>query len=116
MIDKEEKFKWEKDKVADAICQVTLRQNLCDHSKRPILVVGKRTIRFLRRKYCLTTRRAWDVIHWAFGYNFLKCHPMTSPIITPENAHEPDVYFITPEIYEERIKSFLNEEPSIYSY
>lgn len=112
---KKNKKKWGEDKVADVICQAVLHQNLCDDKHNPILVVDKATIKFLKRKYrLLTSYTVIYIISWASGYGLIKPHPMTPPILTPENAHEPDVYYIAPEFYTERIKPYLKEEPNVY--
>ena len=112
---KKDKKKWGEDKVADMICQTVLHQNLCDDRHNPILVVDNVTIRFLKRKYRIFT--AWtviEIISLASEYGFLKLHPMTPALLTPENSKEPDVYYVNAEFYEERIKSYLKDEPSMY--
>ena len=113
-MDRKEKMKWSKEKVSDAICQAVVRQNLCDYKNKPILVVDKKTERLLRRKYLLTTRKARWIISWAVEYGLLKSHPMSPVLLTPENASEPDVYYIAPDFYEQKIKPYLKEAPSNY--
>ena len=113
-MDRKEKMKWSKENVADAICQAVVRQNLCDYKSKPILVVDKNTERFLRRKYWLTTRKARWIISWAAEYEILKLHPISPVLLTPENASEPDVYYIAPDFYEQKIKPYLKEAPSNY--
>ena len=113
-MDRKAKMKWSKEKVADAICQAVVRQNLCDYKSKPILVVEKKTERFLRRKYWLTTRKARWIISWAVEYGLLTLHPMSPALLTPENAHESDVYYIAPDFYEQKIKPYLKETPSNY--
>lgn len=112
---REDEKKWRKEKVADAIASAVIHQNYCDWKHNPILVADNATFRFLKRKYrILTTFRSSKIIDWASGYKLLKLHPMTPAMLTPENAHIPNVYYVDSKLYEERIKPYLKEESEIY--
>ena len=113
-MDRKEKMKWSKEKVADAICQVVILQNLCDYKNKPILVVDKKTERFLKRKHWLSTRKARWIVSWAIEYDLLKPHPMSPVLLTSENASEPDVYYIASDFYAEKIRPSLKEAPNSY--
>lgn len=112
---KENEKKWSKEEVKDAIAAGAIQQNLCDHAHNPILVADDELFRFWKRKYHLIfSFRAIGITGWACEYGLLKSHPSSPAMLTPENADIPSVFSINPEFYDERIKPYLKEEPSVY--
>lgn len=112
---KEDKKKWNKEKVKDAIGSAVIHQNYCDHAHNPILVADDATYKFLRKKYHLIfSFRSMGITSWGCKYGLLKMHPMTPAMLTPDNADIPSVFLIDPKFYKERIKPYLKETPSVY--
>lgn len=112
---KENEKKWSKEKVADAIASGAIQQNFCDGKHNPILVADDDLFKFWKRKYHLIfSFRAIGITGWACEYGFLKSHPSSPAMLTPDNADIPSVFSIDSEFHEEQIKPYLKEEPSVY--